>query len=223
MLGYKHINTIYEGTSGRIVPTFIVFNGTTSLGIEPEVPKLPNGYTELNYVSASGGGIYINTGIPATSDYDAEYKIRQDGIHFLSAPEYFYPHFKMVGSDRVLFSNRFGSGKNIPYNYSYTSVYTVKVTGQTITVNGEVVTTDNVKGSATPTGTLYLFAYGGSPSNTGYHFKGDLYYLKLFDKTTGATLYDFVPCKNASGVVGLYDLINGTFYHSDTGKELAGY
>ena len=28
MLGQKHINTIYEGTTGRIVPTFIVFNGT---------------------------------------------------------------------------------------------------------------------------------------------------------------------------------------------------
>lgn len=27
MLGLKHLNTIYEGTSGRKVPTFIVFNG----------------------------------------------------------------------------------------------------------------------------------------------------------------------------------------------------
>ena len=27
MLGLKHINTIYENTTGRVVPTFIVFNG----------------------------------------------------------------------------------------------------------------------------------------------------------------------------------------------------
>ena len=30
MLGQKPINTIYENTTGRIVPTFIVFNGTTN-------------------------------------------------------------------------------------------------------------------------------------------------------------------------------------------------
>jgi len=29
MLGLKHFNTIYDNTTGRIVPTFIVFNGTT--------------------------------------------------------------------------------------------------------------------------------------------------------------------------------------------------
>lgn len=32
MLGLKHINTIYERTTGRIVPTFIVFNGSDSFG-----------------------------------------------------------------------------------------------------------------------------------------------------------------------------------------------
>lgn len=30
MLGKKHINTIYENATGRVVPTFIVFNGTTT-------------------------------------------------------------------------------------------------------------------------------------------------------------------------------------------------
>lgn len=32
VLGKKQINTIYEGTYGRIVPTYIVFNGTTTFG-----------------------------------------------------------------------------------------------------------------------------------------------------------------------------------------------
>lgn len=30
MLGRKHMNTIYEGTTGRIVPTYIVFNGLSN-------------------------------------------------------------------------------------------------------------------------------------------------------------------------------------------------
>lgn len=35
VVGKKQLNTIYEGTYGRVVPTFIVFNGTTTYG-EPE-------------------------------------------------------------------------------------------------------------------------------------------------------------------------------------------
>lgn len=35
VIGKKQLNTIYDETNGRIVPTFIVFNGTTTYG-EPE-------------------------------------------------------------------------------------------------------------------------------------------------------------------------------------------
>lgn len=37
MIGLKHINTIYDGTYGRKVPTFIVFNGTTAPPNNPTV------------------------------------------------------------------------------------------------------------------------------------------------------------------------------------------
>lgn len=37
MLGMKHVNTIYDGTYGRKVPTFIVFNGTAT---PPENPTV---------------------------------------------------------------------------------------------------------------------------------------------------------------------------------------
>lgn len=43
MLGLKPINTIYENTTGRIVPTFIVFNGTTV----PPKSELSNAPYEL--------------------------------------------------------------------------------------------------------------------------------------------------------------------------------
>ena len=35
VVGKKQLNTIYEGTYGRVVPTYIVFNGTTTFG-EPQ-------------------------------------------------------------------------------------------------------------------------------------------------------------------------------------------
>lgn len=41
MIGEKHINTIYERTTGRIVPTFIVFNGTDKY----EIPSSDEGWS----------------------------------------------------------------------------------------------------------------------------------------------------------------------------------
>ena len=222
MLGLKHINTIYEGTTGRKVPTFIVFNGSSIYGkpdeaIEPETPisKFPSGYTELEKIRVNLGA-YINTGIPATVDYDAEYKIIQGGAHLLSAQNFYYPFFKIVGDTRVLLSNRYGSETQIPYNFSFTNIYTVEVIGETIKVDGVTVTTSNSKGSTTPTGNLYMFAYGGAPERSDYHFNGTLYYLRLFDKTSRTLLYEFLPCENPNGVIGFYETVHGKFYGSDT-------
>ena len=73
MLGSKHLNTMYENSTGRIVPTFIVFNGTTSLNknnnnSEPEVePEEEQG--EIVYVL--GFSVYqmsVSEGLPASID-----------------------------------------------------------------------------------------------------------------------------------------------------------
>jgi len=77
MLGYKHINTIYENTTGRIVPTFIVFNGGTNApeydgDIEPDEPTVT-----LTSISATynGGDVEVGTaltaltGITVTANY----------------------------------------------------------------------------------------------------------------------------------------------------------
>jgi hypothetical protein len=79
MLGLKHINTIYEGATGRKVPTFIVFNGTdkfSKIQDTPEEPVKPNEdetYVYPEYINVPAGA-YINTGIPETEIYTCEYK-----------------------------------------------------------------------------------------------------------------------------------------------------
>ena len=50
-------------------------------------------------------------------------------------------------------------------------------------------------------------------SGTRY-FAGNFYYMKIYNN--GVLVRDFVPCQNASNVVGLYDRVNGVFY-TDTG------
>ena len=218
MLGYKPINTIYEGTTGRKVQTFIVFNGKNVFdGKTPEDPAiLPDGYTELPYMIVPNGA-YIDTGIPATVDYDAEGKQQAGSDHVLSSEYYYYPTFKQKGENRYCRYVRYGTEHLLPFAFSYEKDYAWKVTGETVEVDGTILTTTAIKGSMTPTGNLYLFCYGGAPTNTNYHFAGGrFYYLRLYDKISGDLLYEYLPCKNESGVVGLYETVNGTFYGSDT-------
>ncbi len=195
----------------------------TQFGIEfgyssgESTSKLPSGYAKLSYIIVPQGA-YINTGIPASSDYDAEGKQRAGCLHVLSAENYYYPTFLEVGSsNRVCRYTRFGTENQIPFEFSYNESYAWKVTGNTVEIDGTVMTTSAVKGDSTPTGNLYLFCYGGDPTNTKYQFNnGEFYYLRLFDKTTGTLMYEYLPCVNPDGVVGLYETVNAKFHGSDT-------
>ena len=61
MLGLKHLNSIYENTAGRIVPTFIVFNGSTTLnGTSSTSSDEPGDEPSNEPVIVVGYGMYID-------------------------------------------------------------------------------------------------------------------------------------------------------------------
>lgn len=72
VLGKKQINMVYEGTTGRKVKSFIVFNGTTGLGEMPDVPVKTLVSISATY---SGGDVEVGTaldnltGIVVTATY----------------------------------------------------------------------------------------------------------------------------------------------------------
>ena len=48
-----------------------------------------------------------------------------------------------------------------------------------------------------------------------------LYYCKIWDN--GSLVRNFIPCKNTSGTLGLYDAVNNVFYtNAGTGTFTAG-
>ena len=124
------------------------------------------------------------------------------------------------------------------WQYKFNAVYnsTANVDTQTLTVgdrlrvefmknvctvikNGQVFYTHTFSASTfISTVNLYLFLL---PRSTQYFGKIKLYSCEIYD---GSTLVrDFIPCKNPSGAVGLYDTVNGTFYgNSGTGAFTAG-
>lgn len=226
VIGLKQLNTVYEGTTGRLRGQFIVFNGYAKFDHTQEDNGLPANYTRLLYVE-SDKRQYINTGIPASSDFSAKYKVSSgDTGHVLSNESYYYPKFATWDGVRSVVVNRYGTEYHEPFEFSYVkdAAYEIDWDAKsgTVAVDGNTIITGASAGTVTPTGNLYMFTYGSAPTTERHMFDGRLYYLQLFDKGTGAMLYDFVPCRNPDGIVGLYDTVNKKFYHSDTGVELIG-
>jgi hypothetical protein len=61
-----------------------------------------------------------------------------------------------------------------------------------------------------------LFCGFSNTSNSPQRFcNATLYYFKLF--VNGTLVRDMVPCKNSNNVVGMYDVVNDTFYTSPNG------
>lgn len=77
-----------------------------------------------------------------------------------------------------------------------------------------VAYTQGEPGNAKPDRHLYIFAFNESDNNSapGDHIKSvmKLYSFKISEN--GQLVRDFLPCRNASGVAGLYDPVTERFY-----------
>lgn len=224
MLGLKHINTIYEGTTGRIVPTFIVFNGTDDLGIIVE-PDEGVSYTPLEYVQFTGKQ-YIMTDVPESTTFGAEAELSFDsltnttGMHFLSAPNSYIISTTM---DYPLVK-RCGGWETTPYvkdnpdtslRLAVDTVYTVSafVDGNTYKWGNYEIqkyANDTVSGN-------YVIGCWAGALNTRC-LKCRLYSLKFYD--SGVLTHNFVPSMRNDGAVGLLETVENKFYESATSTAL---
>lgn len=175
---------------------------------------LPSGYTRLDYIESTGTQ-YIDAGfIPSNHMVEMKYEDTEynPGTVFgtdRASNAWCYFHWSQI-------DNNFLWGKNGSQNqYSYYSgVKTLKYNhGE----NHAVILNDVVLGQGAPiVGDAPLLIFRRSD---GPWFKGKLYYFKVTDKSSGTLVRDFVPCRSASGVVGLYDLLNSKFYgNAGTGE-----
>ena len=195
-------------------------------GYKPvEVPhqdgsRLPEGYTELEYIESSGTQ-YIDTGFKPNQDTRVV-------MHFQRTESYssinglFGARDTASGADphQFIFWNNgqssfrtdyMGSQETIPGLQS-TGDYEVNKDKNITAIGGNTVT--NPVASGQSANTLFLFAVNnvGAP---GYFTSAKLYSCQIYDN--GTIIRDFVPCSNPSGVIGLYDLENEEFYGSASG------
>lgn len=205
-LGEQEIKELYLGG----VKVERAYLGETVVFTADKPSRLPDGYTEVEYISFSKGGS-INSGLyPHFSAgryvFDAEFGAFSVASYVLSS----------ASNTTVSPSKHFGvclqNTTQIMYKYNYgTGTYAnVETTKGRLLIdwdfpNGELrfggttISTTPISGTTSKAVCFYVPATGGK-----------MYSAQIY--TSGVIKRDFVPCINPSDIVGMYDTVNGKFY-----------
>lgn len=190
--------------------------------------RLPNGYTELQYITNTGSA-YLNTGV-RVSDSDiitmhienvstsstvfvpmfGAYTIFDNNTHRL------VHYFDGVGKTWQI---RWGSGSknwtnlgapqtNITFDFIWQNgTQSHSLTDGTVTINSTSALSANAPLGEIPD--IYIFAYNRNGSANGY-FQGNIGEFILYQNNI--IRFDLVPAiRNSDSVVGMYDLVSDTF------------
>lgn len=192
-------------------------------------PKLPRGYTELEYIQSSGTQ-YIDTGFKPTGNT----RVVVDFLAYnqTTAQQGIFGSRPGASGRFTLFTGHSTASLQVDYNTEKSLAdQDVEISGLDLTkrvnismsnklvIDGTTVSSTAIK-SFTSTYDMYLFANNNIgvvqlPSSL------NLYSCAIYNDNT--LVRNFVPCKNPDGVVGLYDSVNSQFYqNAGTGTFIAG-
>lgn len=185
---------------------------------------LPSGYTKANYIQSSTTA-YFNTNYVPTHNTRVVLKckileVTGNGWVFgsrTSSQSNQFDLFCETGgtSWRVGIGNKqtmWGAG-------TFLGEYTFDISKDGAYVNG--VKTDVTYGEFTGAQPIYLCGgNNGGTFFTGGHIIQQVEECQILE--SGVLVHDYVPCKNASGVFGLYDKVAGTFGGSSGSGAFTG-
>jgi hypothetical protein len=188
--------------------------------------SLPAGYTELEYIQSTGTQ-YIDTGfIP---NQNTRVDIRFSAASYANNALFVYG----AGADSTsnafeMYPWTYGTGQALQFNYGnganayqfvgapvvnkIITTYQNKTTCQSV-INNTISTASHAAQNFTAPYTLTLFAlHRASIIKSTSAAAMKLYSCQIYDN--GKLVRNFVPCKNASGIAGLYDRVEKKFYHN---------
>ena len=202
-----------------------MYVGSTVVWEPTQAGRLPQGYTELEYISSTNNGNqYIDLGIRLYETLGTQYDI---AIKFIISST-------NAQSQATMFNCQ--DPNNNPWPGTYIRRSSNNVVGRyiggsnkdnTIGQLGNVielaektppdknVTNLNNNNSTHLFGTGLFCSFSNTSNNPQRYCNGTLYYFKLW--INGSLVRDLIPCKNSNNVVGMYDVVNNTFYTSPNG------
>ena len=186
-------------------------------------PKLPSGYTELEYIQSSGTQ-YIDTRFIPTSntkisiDFQALSVVADDTIIGTINPNCVIGY----NTTEIYTGFKLGTGTSIAIATTVTSRHTAELSNGVFKVDAQQKSFDQVTGfSHTLTALIFASHYTGISDGAYGKCAAKVYSAKIYE--SGVLVRDFIPCKNASGVVGMWDDVNSVFYqNAGSGTFIAG-
>lgn len=197
-----------------------------------EKPTLPLGCTLIEYIESSGTQ-YLDTGFKPNNntgvviDFEPTSASTQNTAYSFfgtrSAKEdgEYFAFFKASSTNFNLyweFAELYSNIWNVANKTDFTTRRTVVVNGASATVGG-VTKTYPARTFQTKLN-MYLFA-DNEKGAAGYPAYMKLYSCQIYDNST--LIRDYVPIKDADGVCGLWDCVEGKFYENQgSGTFIAG-
>ena len=221
-------------TGDATAATTCTYNGTFTLPTPPtklgyvfdgwKPATVPSGYTRLEYIESTGTQ-YINTGIVGKSGVSVQAKFMlntsDNGSLFgnrMSGSTRFWPAMWYSNKwNATVAVDSYSRSTAISANTMYVTYFVSNSSGWTFDVNGTRV----VSGTDTVNNTNNMWMFGTNNGSLQYPFKGKAYYAMVWENDV--LVRNFIPAKNSSNVVGMYDTVSGTFFtNSGSGNFTAG-
>lgn len=178
---------------------------------------LPVGYKLLEYIESSGTQ-YINTGFRPNQNTRVTMELSTSNSG----------SYTLFGTDAGWTSNGFAIGVSFGHYGSNTTSFSGLNDGakHSIDFNKNSIYIDNALKSTFSSATFQMdtdmVGFANNRSGAIQELTTmKLYSFKIYDNST--IVRDFIPCKNSSGEVGLWDDINRKFYsNAGSGNFIAG-
>lgn len=216
------INPTRDDTEARKMPGLVLEDAET-----PSL-RLPDGYTELEYIESSGTQ-YINTGVISTTKTGVTVDIQL--LLFSTYATLFGARATHGNGDlqcSVLFAaeNRIktewfeGQSGNISSFSGLFERQTIELNKNVLSAFGKTAIVTMPEEEKTLTYPLFILALNNVGSSTNFASL-KLYSCQIYDNDV--LVRDYIPCTSPSGAVGLYDLVGKSFYgNAGTGEFIAG-
>lgn len=179
--------------------------------------RLPEGYAEVQYIQSSGTQ-YVDTGFKPNQDTRVLIKLStsETGSHTVFGADFSWTD---DGFALGVGFTHYGKETGTISGLNNESPHEVDFNKNIIFMDGSTVLTMGASTFSVPHN-LALFANNRAGGIQGKTTMA-LYYCRIYDGNT--IIRDYIPCKNAGGAVGLYDLVDGKFYgNAGTGSFTAG-
>ena len=196
---------------------------------------LPVGYQQVEYIESTGTQ-YINTGFkpnPKTTRVETTFQVtdntkinqrlfgaRKNYSDVKTMCNIFWNSQQMVNAFRV---DWVGSASIISSKFSLNTDITMICENNIVTINSVKYKSATDKSTTYLDSEFYINVFFDAGNTTSVQSPAYVKWktFKIYDD--GTLVRDFIPCKNAEGIVGLYDLVENKFYsNSGTGDFVAG-